>query len=91
MTYFALVNKSGKSTLISHDGGTLHRFLRGAHDSVRTEARMAAPESVVVRNGIRTSFWNTLMSFLSSVKVISGGDKCYFAEVTKRRHEVSDR
>lgn len=51
---------------------------------------------MVVRNGIRTSFadeftWNTLMSFLSSVKVISGGDKCYFAEVTKRQHEVSDR
>lgn len=58
--------------------------------------RMTAPESVVVTDGLRKSLadeftWNSLMSLVSSVKVIYGGNECRFAEVTKRQHEIADR
>lgn len=58
--------------------------------------RMAAPESVVVKEGIRRNLadeftWNSPMSFLSPVKVIYGENECRFAEVTKRQHEAAYR
>ena len=58
--------------------------------------RMAAPESVVVKDGRRKTLADeytrtSLMSNISSVKVICDGDECRFAEVTKRQHEIATR
>ena len=58
--------------------------------------RMAAPKSVIVKDGICMSLankftWNSLMSLISRVKVIYGGYECRFAEVTKRQHKIADR
>ncbi len=76
----------------------LHRFVSFAALTILCELkrRMAAPESVVVKKGIRRSLAdeftrNSPMSFLSPVKVIYGENKCRFTEVTKRQHEVADR
>ena len=54
---------------------------------------MAAPESVVEKDGLRKSLadeysWNFLMSELSPIKVIYVGSECSFAEVTKRHHKI---
>ena len=58
--------------------------------------RMAVPESIVVKEGIRKNFadeftWNSLMPFLSLIKVIYGVNECRFTEVMKQQHEVADR
>ncbi len=58
--------------------------------------RMAAPESVVVKDGRKKSLADeytrtALMSHIASVKVICDGDECRFAEVTKRQHEIATR
>ena len=58
--------------------------------------RMAAPESVVVKDGRKKSLADeytrtSLMSHIASVKVICDGDECRFAEVTKRQHEIATR
>ena len=58
--------------------------------------RMAAPESVVEKDGQRKSLadeysWNSMMAHIAPIKVIYGGDECRFAEITKRQHEIADR
>lgn len=58
--------------------------------------RMAAPESVVERDGRHKSLADeytrtSLMSHIASVKVICDGDECRFTEVTKRQHEIATR
>ncbi len=61
-----------------------------------TRRRMAAPESVVEKDGWHKSLADeytrtSLMSHIASVKVICDGDECRFAEVTKRQHEIATR